>query len=64
MDINKIISIVRILKEEPNMNLGAGEIAGTEQSGDDPPVYKKGSKKYIYGGRNSRKLWMQNLKEK
>ena len=42
MDIDKIISIVRDLKEEnggaPTMNLGAGQIAGTKESGDDPPV--------------------------
>ncbi len=40
MDINKFIEIVRTLKEEgaPTMNLGAGKIAGTVESGDDPPV--------------------------
>ena len=61
MDINKIIDIVRTLKEEgaPTMSLGTaptGKIAGTVQAGDDPPVFKK--KKYIYGGRGSRKMWM------
>ena len=31
MDINRIIGIVRSLKEEaPTMNLGAGQIAGTK----------------------------------
>lgn len=39
MDINKVIDIVHILKEEaPTMNLGAGQIAGTVEAGDDPPV--------------------------
>ena len=59
MDIDKIISIVRTLKEEgvPTMNLGAGKIAGTAEAGDDPPVNKK-KKKYIYG-RGYRKLWQQ-----
>ena len=40
MDINKIIDIIRTLKEEggPTMNLGAGGIAGTVEAGDDPPV--------------------------
>ncbi len=39
MEINKIIDIVRSLKEEaPTMNLGAGGIAGTVEAGDDPPV--------------------------
>jgi hypothetical protein len=58
MDIDKIISILRNLKEEPTVNVGSGQIAGTPQSGDDPPVYKKTKKKYIYGGKNSRKMWM------
>ena len=60
MDINRIIDIVRSLKEEngPTMNLGAGQIAGTVEAGDDPPVFKKKKKKYIYGGKGSRKMWM------
>jgi hypothetical protein len=37
MDINKIIFIVRSLKEEA-MTLGSGSIAGTKEAGDDPPV--------------------------
>jgi hypothetical protein len=59
MDIDKIISIVRTLKEEgaPTMNLGAGKIAGTAEAGDDPPVNKK-KKKYIYG-KGYRKLWQE-----
>jgi len=58
MDIDKIISIIRDLKEEgaPTMNVGAGNIAGTTEAGDDPPVRKK--KKYIYGT-GYRKLWQQ-----
>lgn len=58
MDIDKIISIIRTLKEEgaPTMNVGAGNIAGTSEAGDDPPVRKK--KKYIYGT-GYRKLWQQ-----
>ena len=42
-------------------SLGGGKIAGTVEAGDDPPV-KKGrkKKKYIYGGRGSRKMWMNN----
>lgn len=57
--LDKVISIIRALKEEgaPTVNLGSGQIAGTKEAGDDPPVYKK--KKYIYGGKGSRKLWMQ-----
>ena len=34
MDIDRIIDIVRSLKEEaPTMNLGAGQIAGTVEAG-------------------------------
>lgn len=61
MDIDKVISILRSLKEEavaavPTNNVGAGKIAGTSEAGDDPPVKKK--KKYIYG-KGYRKLWQQ-----
>ena len=40
-------------------NASSGNIAGLPP--DDPPV-KKGrkKKKYIYGGRGSRKMWMNN----
>lgn len=60
MDINKIIDIIRNLNEEaPTNNASSGAIAGLPP--DQPPVKKK--KKYIYGGRGSRKFWMQNLKK-
>ena len=62
MDIDKIISILRILKEEPTMNLGAGQIAGTKEAGDDPPVFRK-RKNYAKGGRGSRKMWLGYLKK-
>ena len=63
MDIDKIINIVRNLREQavmtaPTNSVGSGKIAGTVEAGDDPPVRKK-KKKYIYGGRGSRKMWMQ-----
>jgi len=42
MNIDKIISIVRYLKEEamaaPTNSVGGGQIAGTKEAGDDPPV--------------------------
>ena len=65
MDIDKIISIVKSLREEavmaaPTNNVGAGKIAGTREAGDDPPVKRR--KKYIYGGHGSRKMWMANKK--
>ena len=51
-----------IRKEEvmaaPTNSVGGGQIAGTVEAGDNPPVKKK--KKYIYGGRGSRKMWMNN----
>ena len=61
MDIDKVISIIRTLKEQPTMSVGSGAIAGTSEAGDAPPVRKK--KKYIYGGRGSRKMWIQHLKK-
>jgi hypothetical protein len=48
MDIDKIISIIRNIKEEsvPTMNLGSGQIAGTREAGDDPPVdLRKGKRR-------------------
>ena len=58
MDIDKIIDIVRTLKEEggPTVSMGAGQIAGSAEAGDDPPVRKK--KRYIYQ-KNTRKQWLQ-----
>ena len=63
MDINKIINIVRNLREEamvaPTNSVGSGKIAGTKEAGDNPPVRKR-KKRYIYGGRGSRRMWMQD----
>ena len=57
------INIVRNLREEamvaPTNNVSSGKIAGTKEAGDNPPVRKK-KKRYIYGGRGSRRMWMQN----
>ena len=41
----------------PTNNVGDGNIAGTVEAGDDPPVRKK--KKHIYLGRGSRRNWMK-----
>ena len=64
MNIDKIISIVKTLREEamsaPTNNVGGGQIAGTREAGDDPPVKKK--KRYIYSGHGSRKMWLTNKK--
>ena len=46
------------LKEEaPTNNASSGNIAGLPP--DNPPVKRK-KKKYAYGGRGSRKMWMNN----
>ena len=46
MNIDKIISIVKTLREEaamaaPTNNVSSGQIAGTREAGDDPPVKRK-----------------------
>jgi len=42
-------------------NVSGGQIAGTVEAGDEPPVNKKKKKKktIAYGGRGSRKMWMK-----
>ena len=58
MDINKIIGIVRSLKEEaPTMSMGAGGIAGSAEAGDEPPVKKKREKKKYIFMKGVRKPW-------
>ena len=66
MDIDKIIDMVKSLREDammasPTNAVGTGQIAGTKEAGDDPPIRKK-KKKYIYGGNGSRRMWMANKK--
>jgi len=65
MYLDRVISKIRSLKEEavasPTVNVGSGNIAGTAEAGDNPPVRKK--KRYIYGGRGSRKMWSQFLSQ-
>ena len=62
MDIDKVIKKIRQLKEEmasggiPANNASSGNIAGLPP--DSPPVKQK--KRYIYGGRGSRKMWLTN----
>ena len=52
MDRKKLQKIIDIVKEE--MALHQGQIAGTAEAGDDPPV--KPRKKYIYM-KGVRKIW-------
>ena len=61
MDIDKFIN--KYFREDvavavPTNNASSGAIAGLPP--DTPPVKQR--KKYIYGGRGSRKLWMPNKK--
>ena len=62
MDINRIIDIIRTLKEE-GMVVGTGGFSGSADpkgpvAGYDP-VMTLNKKKYIYGGKGSRSRWMQ-----
>ena len=45
----------------PTNSVGGGQIAGTVEAGDDPPVKKK--KRYIYQ-RGLRKIWMKKNETK
>jgi len=62
MDINKIINIVRDLKEDgmavgaPTNSMAGGNIAGSVEAGDDPPVRKKKDQRKVVIGRFARSL--------
>ena len=68
MDIDKIVDIVRTLKEEGMIAnaVGAppaqGQPANIAGIHSDPPVDPKKKKRYIYGGPKSRKMWLANKK--
>ena len=52
MDIDKIINIVRNLREQavmgaPTNSVGSGKIAGTVEAGDEPPVRKNEKEIYL-----------------
>ena len=55
--LNKILDIIResLYEDAPVNNVGGGQIAGTAEAGDDPPVKRK-RKKYIYQ-KGLRKMW-------
>tara|TARA_A100001201_G_scaffold2540_3_gene6377 strand:- start:38 stop:235 length:198 start_codon:yes stop_codon:yes gene_type:complete len=56
-NLDKILDIVRsYLYEQPTNNVGGGQIAGTVEAGDDPPVKPRKKKKYIYM-KGVRKTW-------
>ena len=52
--LNKILGYLR--EDTPTINIGSGNIAGSVQAGDDPPVKRK--KKYISLWRGSRSRWI------
>lgn len=55
--IDRVIAAFRRLHEEsPTNNVGGGQIAGTVEAGDDPPVKNKKRKIYLQG---MRKWWRQ-----
>lgn len=54
--IDKVIAAVRRLNEEAPTNIGGGQIAGTKEAGDDPPVKNKKRRIYLQG---MRKWWRQ-----
>ena len=61
--LEKVINLVREQLASgagaPTNNVGSGQIAGTVEAGDDPPVSKKKQKKqYWSGGRGARRQWM------
>ena len=63
MDINKIINIVRDLKEDaPTMSVGDG--SGTALPPTHEPGVNKKKKKNIYLGIGSRKQWLDSVNGK
>ena len=56
MDRKKLQRIINIIKED--MALHQGQIAGTVEAGDDPPVKPRKKKKYIYQ-KGLRKIWQR-----
>ena len=62
MEINKVISTIRRLREDaPTMSMGGGGIAGSVEAGDDPPVGGRKKKKNVYLGLHSRKRWLDYI---
>ena len=65
--LEKVINLVReqLSTGAPTNNVGSGNIAGTVEAGDSPPVSKKKQKKqYWSGGRGARKQWMKKNESK
>ena len=54
MKKNLLEKIIKLIKEQPTNSMAGGNIAGSVEAGDDPPVKKK--KRYIWT-RGIRKNW-------
>ena len=63
--LEKVINLVReqLAAGAPTNNVGSGHIAGTVESGDDPPVKKK-RKPTPIGRYRTRVTWMQKNESK
>ena len=63
--MEKVINLVReqLAAGAPTNNVGSGHIAGTVESGDDPPVKKK-RKPTPIGRYRTRVTWMQKNESK
>ena len=67
MKQKKLDRIINFIREEmvgagaPTNNVGSGNIAGTKEAGDDPPVFlkKKKRKPTPVGRYGTRRTWMQ-----
>lgn len=62
--VDKLIQIIRNLKEEGGMVVGAGGFTGSADpkgpvAGYDKVMGLTRRKKYVYGGKGSRSRWMQ-----
>lgn len=55
-NLEKLLEFAKSLHEQPTNNVGGGQIAGTVEAGDDPPVKLRKKKKYIYM-KGVRKIW-------
>ena len=62
MNLDKVINIIRNLNEEPTNSASSGAIAGLPP--DEPPVRKKKRKETPVGRYGSRRMWLQDLKNK
>ena len=68
-DFERVTKMQEEVMAAPTNSVGGGQIAGTVEAGDNPPVKKKKPpmlrrKTYAKGGTKSRKPWLDYLKNK